>query len=125
MANAVTTDKAREKMVKARAGDIALPRITHMVFGNGGVSNNMPIAPSGTDTALKSETLRKPIDGHTYPSPTVCRYTVKLEKQELANDNINEVGLVDQDGDLVAIKTFMNKGKDSDMEMIFEIDDEF
>lgn len=32
---------------------------------------------------------------------------------------------MDEDGDLVAIKTFGNKYKDADMEMVFQIDDIF
>ena len=126
MANAITTDIARQKMVKARAGDIALPKITHMVFGDGGTnSDGKPVTPNGSDTKLKNEILKKPIDGHSYPTNTTCRYSYKLAKEELADKNINEIGLVDEIGDLVAIKTFGNKYKDSDMEMIFEIDDEF
>ena len=35
--NVVITKKAREKLVKARAGAIALPKIVGMAFGNGGV----------------------------------------------------------------------------------------
>lgn len=126
MANAVTTDIAREKMVKARAGDINLPKITHMVFGNGGVgSDGKPIVPTGTDKSLKHELLRKSVDDHSYPTLTTCRYSCRLSMDDLSDKNINEIGLVDSEGDLVAIKTFGNKYKDSDMEMIFEIDDEF
>lgn len=126
MANAITTNKAREKMVKGRAGDIALPKITHMVFGDGGTdSSGRPIAPLGEETKLKNQILKKSIDGHTYPCETTCRYSCTLSKEDLADKNINEIGLVDSEGDLIAIKTFGNKYKDSDMEMIFEIDDEF
>lgn len=126
MANAITTNKAREKMVKARSGDITLSKITHMTFGDGGVdSSGKPIAPSGEDIKLKNEILKKSIDGHSYPNSTTCRYSCTLTKEDLADKNINEIGLVDSDGDLVAIKTFGNKYKDADMEMIFQIDDEF
>ena len=37
MANSVITLKAREKMVKARAGIQPLPAIVGMAFGDGGV----------------------------------------------------------------------------------------
>lgn len=126
MANAVTTLKAREKMVKARAGDIVLPKIVSMAFGSGGINPaGQPITPSAGDNRLKTEIFRKAVDGHKYISQMVCRYTCTLTKPELANKYINEIALVDSEGDLVAIKTFTNKGKDPDMEMIFEIDDEF
>ena len=126
MANSVTTDKRREKMVKAGTGDIVLPTITHMAFGDGGTDvDGNPIAPTGADTGLKNELLRKGLDGHTYPVVTTCRYSCRLLKADLANQKINEIALVDSDGDIVAIKTFTDKSKDDDMEMIFEIDDEF
>lgn len=123
---AVTTKKAREKMVKARAGEIVLPKITHMAFGNGGVDENgTPIFPSGEDTSLKNELIRKVIDGHVFITDTTCRYSCTLFKEELAGKAINELALLDEEGDPVAFKTFSNKIKDGDMEMIFEVDDQF
>ena len=50
---------------------------------------------------------------------------MKLEKNELANEYISEQGLVDSDGDLVAYKTFLPKGKDEDMEFVFSMDEIF
>ena len=38
---------------------------------------------------------------------------------------ISEMALIDEDGDTVAIKNFLKKPKDEDMEMDFEIDDNF
>lgn len=126
MVNSVITDKAKEKMVKARAGDNNLAKITHMVFGDGAIeTDGKPIAPLSIENKLKNELLKKSIDGHSYPSSTTCRYSCTLSKSDLADKNINEIGLVDAEGDLVAIKAFGNKYKDSDIEMIFEIDDEF
>ena len=126
--NAVITAAARQKMVQARAGDLVggLPAVTKMAIGNGGVdAGGTPITPSPTATALGNELLRKNISGHTYPTTTTCRYSCTLTESELAGQNINEVALVDADGDLVAIKTMTNKGKDSDLEMTVTIDDIF
>lgn len=126
MANAITTDSARIKMVKARTGDITLSKIVKMAFGDGGLGEDgKPIQPSGADNALKHEILRKPIDSHIYPVSTTCTYSVKILKEEIPDSNINEMALVDEQGDLVAIKTFGNKYKDADMEMVFQIDDIF
>ena len=126
MANSVTTDIARHKMAAARAGDIALPAITKMAFGDGGTdANGDPIAPSGSATALNNQLLQQDVDGHTYPSTTTGRYTCTLAKATLGGEKINEIALVDADGDLVCIKTFTDKNKDADMGMGFEIDDEF
>ena len=48
-----------------------------------------------------------------------------MAKETLAGQTINEVALYDEDGDLLAIKSFSDKGKDGDMEMVFEILDKF
>lgn len=126
MANEIVTDKAREKMAKARAGDLTLPKITKMSFGDGGVDiNGTPVTPSGSDIALKHEVLRKDIDGHTFPITTTCTYSCKLLKADIPGINVNEIALIDAEGDLVAIKSFGNKYKDADMEMVFQIDDIF
>ena len=45
--NVVVTKKARENLVKARAGAITLPKIIGMAFGEGGVSS------SGTNCSAK------------------------------------------------------------------------
>lgn len=124
--NAIITAASRQKMVKARAGAITLPPITQMAFGNGGVDGQGdPISPSESATGLNNELLRKNIDGYTFPTTTSCRYTCTLSELELAGQNINEVGLIDSAGDFVAIKTMTNKGKDSDLEMTFTVDDIF
>ena len=124
--NLVMTAKGRENLVKARAGDITLPAITGMAFGDGGVdAGGTPIAPSSSATALNHQLLRKAITSHSYPDSTTCRYVCTLTEEELAGESISELGLYDSEGDLVCIKTFTAKGKDADIEMTFTVDDEF
>lgn len=125
MADAVVTLAARTKMMKARAGAIAFPKIVGMAFGNGGVSGGAVITPEETQTALKGELLRKEIDGYEFLSDTKCRYSCTLTNTELVGESISEVALYDEDGDLVAIKNFLAKAKDSDIEMTIQMDDEF
>ena len=126
MAKAVITKIGREKLCKAHAGDKALPRIAKMVFGKGGVDDNdNVIDTTGEEITLRAILLEKPVDSHTYPEPTTCRYSCRLAKEELADEYISEQGLVDEEGDLVAYKTFLKKGKDSDMEFIFDMDEIF
>ncbi|MBQ9720313.1 MAG: phage tail protein [Oscillospiraceae bacterium] len=124
--NVIITVTARKKMVQARAGDIVLPKLVGMAFGNGGVdaSGNV-VAPTEDQTELKSELFRKAVDGHSYPSETTCRYECMLTEAELAGEKISEIGLYDADGDLACIKTFTEKGKDADLEMTFTLDDVF
>lgn len=126
MAQGVITKTGREKLCKAHAGDIALPIITQMAFGSGGVDESgTVIATTGEEAALRNELLRKNIDSHTFPITTTGRYSVRLGKEELADQNISEMGLFDAEGDLVAYKTFLPKGKDGDMEFIFDMDEIF
>lgn len=126
MAESVVTIAAKRKMVRARAGVESLTTIVGMAFGDGAVDvNGEVITPSQENTALKNELLRKTVDGFKEMSDTCYRYTCTLDKEELDGKYINEVALYDSGGDLVAIKSFLSKGKDGDMEMIFEIDDMF
>lgn len=126
MAVGVITSKGREKLCKAHAGAMTLPKITKMAFGNGGVdSSGNVIATTGNETALKHQLLIKNIDSYSFPIPTTATYTLKLSKAELANQNISEQGLFDSTGDLIAYKTFLPKGKDDDMEFTFDMQEIF
>lgn len=122
----VTTNISREKMVKARAGEIVLSPISQMAFGRGGVDELGNVKqPLATQTALNDEISRKAIESYSFPVATTCRYVCRLLRGELPDEEISEIALVDLEGDVVAIKNFKAKGKDSDIEMIFELDDEF
>ena len=126
MADAVVTLAARKKMVQARAGETTLSKIVGVAFGSGGVdADGNVITPEGTQTALKQEILRKPVDKYTFLSDTKCRYECTLAEGELTGEYISAAALYDEEGDLVAIKNFLPKGKDSDLEMTIQIDDEF
>ena len=126
MADAVVTLIARKKMVKARAGVAGLPPIVGMAFGSGGVdSDGNPVVPVVSDEGLKNEVFRKAVDSYTFLDDTTCRYFCTLAANECVDEEINELGLYDADGDVIAIKTFRSKGKDSDLEMTFRVDDIF
>ena len=126
MAQGVITKTGREKLCKAHAGDITLPTITQMVFGSGGVDESgAVIGTTGEEVSLRNHLLTKELDGHTYPETTTGRYSVRLGKSELAGESISEMGLMDAEGDLVAYKTFLPKGKDGDMEFVLDMDEIF
>lgn len=126
MAQAVIAKVGKTKLCKAHAGDISLPKIVKMALGDGGVdaSGNV-IDTTGEEISLRSELLKRNIDSHTYPNDTTCRYSMRLGKSDLANKHISEQGLFDEEGDLIAYKTFLPKGKDADMEFVFEMDEIF
>lgn len=124
--NVVITKAARGKMVKARAGAIALPKIVGIAFGNGGVDTSGNVtSPTEDQGELANELYRKPVDGYSFPDDVTCRYECTLSEEELAGEEISEIGLYDEDGDIVCIKTFMRKGKDDDVEQTYALDDIF
>lgn len=124
--NVIITKKARENMVKARAGALALPKITGMAFGDGGVdAEGSVIKPQEDQAALVNELFRKEINGFEFVEDTTCRYTCTLSEPELAGEDISEIGMYDENGDIACIKNFKAKGKDGDMEMTFTLDDVF
>ena len=65
----------------------------------------------------------KDIDKFEIISDTQIKYYCTLDENELVDKDISEIALVDADGDLVTIKNFKAKGKDSDFEMTFKIND--
>lgn len=128
MATAVITNVGKKKLCKAHAGDIELPAIIKMAWGDGGVDDDgVPKETTGNETALYNKLAEKDVDGHSYPTEgeTTCRYVGRIEKNELTGKNISEIGLIDEDGDLVAYKTFLPKGKDEDVPMEFNMDEVF
>ncbi len=124
----VITAAGRKKLCMAHAGDMQLPPVTKMAWGNGGVDDTgQPIATTGNEISLYSELLSKDIESHAYVNEgqTTCRYTAVLEAGELDGEEISEMGLYDADGDLVAYRTFLRKGKDSDIPQIYDMDEIF
>lgn len=123
--SSVVTIKAKKKMLKARAGIGAVAPIKYIVLGSGAVNDGIVKVPDENQEELYCEILRKEIESCTPVSETCYRYACILSKEELAGENINEIGIVDSENDLIAMKTFSNKSKDADMEMVFEVDDTF
>ena len=114
--NQIITIAGRKKMLRARAGEIQLPKIVGFVFGDGGVdADGNVIAPLEAESELKNELLRKKYDTYTMLSDTKCKYECELKESELPGAAISEIGLYDADGDIVTIKRFTAKGKDADL----------
>lgn len=90
--NQIITVTARKNMVRARAGEIQLPKIVGFVFGDGGVDESGNIIPlSETDSTLGNELLRKKYDSYTMVSDTECKYECTLTEEELAGKEISEI----------------------------------
>lgn len=61
--NQIITIAGRKKMLRARAGEIQLPKIVGFVFGDGGVdADGNVITPLESESELKNELLRKKYD---------------------------------------------------------------
>ena len=74
---------------------------------------------------LDAEAHRQVIDGYTVISDTKIRYACTLAAGTLDDEYISEIGLYDAEGDFIAFKSFLKKGKDADVEVVFECDDTF
>lgn len=113
----------RTKMIKARAGVAALPPITQIALGDGGVDENGNVLePSDT---LKNELIRRDVNSIVKVTETCYRFSLILTENELVDAEITEMALVDEDGDIVSVKNFKPKIKDEGMEMTFQMDDTF
>lgn len=124
----VITEIGRKKLCKAHAGDLVLPKIAKMAWGDGGVNEGgEPKETTGKETKLYNKLLEKAIESHTYTdgTETACRYTATLGKGELTGKEISEMGLYDAEGDLVAFRTFRRKGKDEDIPQTYDMEETF
>ena len=98
----VTTVTGRKKLCRAHAGDITLPAITKMAWGNGGVDESgQPITTTGNEIGLYNQA------------------------GELDGEEISEMGLIDADGDLVVYRSFGRKFKDADIPQTYQISEIF
>lgn len=125
MARSVTTTTAKKKILQARKGEISLPKIVGIAVGDGAETGDILTEPLEEDVRLRNELLRREYVSCEKISDTCYRYRMELGADELAGKRINEAALYDADGDLLAIRVFVGKIKDGDMEMAFEFDDRF
>ena len=81
MSNTAMTVKGREKLCKAHAGEITLPRVKWVAYGTGGVDENrQPIPVTGEETALRQEAYRAEVT-YSFPIPTICEYISILHEE--------------------------------------------
>lgn len=58
-------------------------------------------------------------------SDTACKYSARLDKTELVDQSITEMGLLDSAGDLIIYETFRPKVKDEGLEITFNMSEDF
>ncbi|QUO43466.1 phage tail protein [Brevibacillus composti] len=128
MSYQVTTAQARKDIARARLGEIPLPKITHIAFGTGGHRPGdvlTPVKPSETATSLEQEVARYPIVSAVLKNDTTVEYKTVIPKGELSGVVLTEQALVDENGKIVAIKTFGAKKKEAEDEFTFTWDEDF
>ncbi|MFT4413179.1 hypothetical protein ACLM5H_04885 [Fredinandcohnia humi] len=123
----VKTLVGRQKWAQAHAGAKALPPVVKIAFGSGGTNpDGSPKNLTGNEVALFNKLIEKAV-AITYPVTTTARYTARVDADadNLVGKIINEACLIDSEGDVVAIKTFTNKGLDIGTVLEFDYDAEF
>ncbi|MCE9500935.1 MAG: phage tail protein, partial [Leptospira sp.] len=95
-----------------------------IAFGDGGLISGEPREPEESDTGLQNEILRKLVI--IQENPDGSREFIGILKQaELVGNEINEIALFNEDGDLLFIRTFPTKQKDNLIIYDFVIKEEF
>lgn len=126
MSNSTTLIQARSHFAQAHAGDMPLRPITRMAFGTGGAdAAGNAIPPDANATALTNEVYRKNLESHVFPTNTSVTFIATLTYEEANGQKLSEVALVDNAGNIVAIKTFKPKDKDNETEISFEWTERF
>ena len=108
----------------------AIPPITHVAFGNGGVdSDGDPMRPSESQTDVSNRIGIYPVASVTYPldpAPrTTARYVVEIPAGDLGGERINEAALIDADGGAHVIITFYDQRKNLGVSKTFTFNDIF
>lgn len=115
MAEAITVDAYRQRLAKHMADNSSLPPVAFIAFGDGGHNPDLtPKAPLATATALTHEVLRKPLASITQEDGFSVTGKGVVESAELVGARISEAALLDASGQLVGLKTFAPKLKESD-----------
>lgn len=116
MAEAVTLKSHRRRLAAAMAGGAPVPKIAYMAFGDGGhnPADFTAKPPSDEQTKLNHEVVRKPLLAVAQEDLYSVTGRGLLEKNELIGIRISEAALIDAEGNLIGIKNFAPKVKESD-----------
>ena len=115
MAEAITVDSYRQRLAARMANGAALAHAAYMAFGDGGHNADLtPKTPSKTATALSHEILRKSLTSIAQEDLFSVTCKGVIEASELVGARISEAGIFDSNSQLIGIKTFAPKLKESD-----------
>ena len=115
MAEAVLLNSFRQRIAAHMAGKGTLAPIGYMAFGDGGHNDDLTAKPALPEaTGLANELLRKPIDVITQEDPFSVTGKGSVDMNELVGVALSEAALIDTDGNVIGIKNFSPKVKESD-----------
>ena len=114
-AEAVVLTGFRKKIAAHLAGKGTLKPIKYMAFGDGGHRpDGSVISPLESQTGLNNEVLRKELSFIKQEDELSVTGAGVIEKAECVGKALSEAALLDADGELVAVKNFAPKLKESD-----------
>lgn len=114
-AEAVVLTGFREKIAAHLAGKGTLKPVKYMAFGDGGHKpDGSVIPPSENQKALKHQVLKKELSYIKQEDVLSVTGAGVIEKAECVGVALSEAALLDADGELVAVKNFAPKIKESD-----------
>jgi phage-related tail fiber protein len=115
MAEAITVDSYRQRIAARMANGANLAHAAYMAFGDGGHNADLtPKTPSRAATSLAHEVLRKPLLSLTQEDLFSVTGKGVIEAGELVGVRISEAAILDSNGELIGIKNFAPKLKESD-----------
>ena len=115
MAEAITVNAYRRRLASAMAGGPPIAKAAYMAFGDGGHNADLTAkAPSRDQESLNNEIIRKPLLDVTQEDLYSMTGRGLLETSELVGVPVSEAALVDANGEVIGIKNFAPKVKESD-----------
>lgn len=108
----IKTECYAKKEAKSRiTGNI--PTIKYIALGTGAGETGLEKKHLAQDVQLFNELLRKEIDDITQLDDVTYKFSITLLADEAIGAKINEIALIDSDGDVVLFSTFLTKEKES------------
>lgn len=115
MAEGVTSNHHRRRMAAAMAGGAPVKPPHYVAFGDGGHTEDRKAKPASADAlGLANELIRKPVGPLSQEDPYSVTAVGRLEKADLVGVDVSEAALLDEDGNLIGLRNFRPKPKESD-----------
>lgn len=94
------------------SGDPVRMRPYEIAIGSGGIVLGEPRTPLPTDTGLQTEILRKLVETETLPDGSQI-FKIQVKQGEIVGQDVNEIALFDEFGDIMYNNAFEAKHKDN------------